>query len=67
MVKISIVRTILSMVVTHGWSIKQLDILNAFLNVNLHKTLYMKQPKGFQDKARPEDVCLLQKALYGLK
>ena len=29
--------------------------------------MYMRQPPGYEDKARPHYVCKLDKALYGLK
>lgn len=66
-VKISIVNTILSLALTHGWSVKQLEVKNAFLNGNIHETVYMRQSKRFQDKSILEDVCLLRKSLYRLK
>lgn len=63
---ISTIRNVLSLV-SNGWTLKQLDVKNVFLNGILQETLYMRQPKGFHDKRRPNDVCLLQKALYRLK
>lgn len=43
-----------------------MDVKNAFLHGDLTETLYMMQPAGFVDKARPEYVCHLHKSLYGL-
>lgn len=65
--KIFTVRTILSLVVTHGWPLKQLNVRNVFLSDNLHEIVYMKQTKDYEDKNGLGDVSLLQKALYGLK
>ena len=49
------------------WSIKQIDIQNAFLHGFLDKDVYMKQPPSFVHPQYPHHVCKLHKALYGLK
>jgi histone deacetylase 1/2 len=38
-----------------------------FLHGILEEDVYMKQPPGFEDSARPHFICKLDKALYGLK
>ena len=43
-----------------------LDIRNAYLHATVKEDIYMKQPPGFVDPGRPNDVCKLKKALYGL-
>ena len=67
MVKSSTIRIIFSLAVTRGWDVQQVDVNNAFLNGNLHETVLMPQPKGFEDPSRPNFVCKLNRALYGLK
>ncbi|XP_019162223.1 PREDICTED: uncharacterized protein LOC109158784 [Ipomoea nil] len=66
-VKPTTVRLLLSLAVSWGWTIRQLDVHNAFLNGNLSETVYMRQPPGYEDKARTDFVCSLQRSLYGLK
>ncbi|GJY45194.1 ribonuclease H-like domain-containing protein [Tanacetum coccineum] len=46
-VKPATIRTVHSLVVSRKWPIYQLDVKNAFLNVDLSKTVYMHQPPGF--------------------
>nr|GEX12494.1 hypothetical protein [Tanacetum cinerariifolium] len=66
-VKSTTIQAVLSLAVTNDWPLRQLDIQNAFLYVNLKGQVYMKQPPGFIDPQRPNHVCLLHKSLYGLK
>jgi histone deacetylase 1/2 len=60
------IRLILTIAITHKWSIQQLDVNNAFLNDILEEEVYMTQPHGF-DSTDSTLVCKLHKALYGLK
>ncbi|KAG9449460.1 hypothetical protein H6P81_009425 [Aristolochia fimbriata] len=60
------ISTVLTLAVGHNWSIRQLDVNNAFLNDNLDEEVYMVQPFGFLDKTHPDAVCRLHKSLYGL-
>jgi hypothetical protein len=44
-----------------------MDVKSAFLNGLLDEEIYMEQPQGFIDPDHPNKVCLLKKAIYGLK
>jgi histone deacetylase 1/2 len=64
-VKIAIIRLVLSIVVSQRWTLRQLDVQNAFLHGVLEEEVYMRQPPGFEQGNGL--VCKLDKALYGLK
>ncbi|KAK8921170.1 hypothetical protein KSP39_PZI019934 [Platanthera zijinensis] len=64
--KLNSVRVLLSVAVHRHWPLHQLDIKNAFLNGDLHETVYMRQPPGFETTGESH-VCLLKKSIYGLK
>ncbi|KAI3746199.1 hypothetical protein L6452_08623 [Arctium lappa] len=66
-VKPTTIRTVLSLAVSRGWSIHQLDVKNAFLHGDLNETVFMFQPPGFTDTTHPNYVYRLRKSLYGLK
>ena len=67
MVKSVTIRIVLTLAVRQGWSIRQLDVNNAFLQGTLKEEVFMIQPPGFVNKTFPDHVCRLKKALYGLK
>lgn len=66
-IKPTTIRIILSLAVSRGWNIRQLDVSNAFLHGNLDDVVYMEQPPGFKDPSKPDFVCCLQRSLYGLR
>jgi histone deacetylase 1/2 len=66
-VKPTTIRLLLSMALTCGWHLRQLDIQNAFLHGVLEEEVYMRQPPGFDDSSCPSYICRLDKAIYGLK
>jgi histone deacetylase 1/2 len=66
-VKVAIIWLILSLAVSKGWSLRQLDVQNAFLHGLLEEEVFMHQPPGYKDSKHPNYVCKLEKAIYGLK
>jgi hypothetical protein len=66
-IKPQTIRLVLSLALIHGWSLRQLDVKNAFLHGSLKEVVYMEQPPGFSNSHFPKHVCRLHKALYGLK
>jgi len=66
-VKPTTIRTVLSLAYSAGWSMKQIDIQNAFLHGLLSEDVHMVQPPGFINPNFPHHVCKLHKAIYGLK
>lgn len=66
-IKSTTVRSVLHLAVNNDWSIRQIDVNNAFLQGRLKDEVYVKQPPGFVDQDRPHFVCRLKKALYGLR
>lgn len=67
MVKPTSICVVLSIAISRGWYLRQLDVNNAFLQGNLFETVYMSQPQGFIDKDHSTHVCKLRKAIYGLE
>ena len=58
---------VLALVSIHNWEVHQVDVKNAYLNMELTETVYMVQPPGFVKTGHGSKVCKLVKALYGLK
>ncbi|GFY89235.1 hypothetical protein Acr_06g0011750 [Actinidia rufa] len=66
--KLTTVRVIISLAASYSWPLHQLDVKNAFLNGDLHETIYMDPPLGFRAEGEyTGKVCCLRKSLYGIK
>lgn len=59
------VRLFLAIAASKSWPMEQLDINNGFLHGYLKEEVYMKAPDGYTVPAN--NVCKLQRSLYGLK
>jgi hypothetical protein len=57
-------RTLLAIAAKFDLELKQLDVVNAFVNCDLDELVFMKMPPGYEEQGR---ICRLRKALYGLR
>jgi hypothetical protein len=64
--KLTTVRLVIALSSIHNWHLHQLDVKNAFLHGELQEDLYMLIPPSIKT-IKPNQVCKLQKSLYGLK
>jgi hypothetical protein len=66
-VKLATVQVVLTLAVSRGWLVHQLNVKNAFLHSTLFEMVYCSQSTGFIDLGHPQLVCQLNKSLYGMK
>ena len=57
---------LLALAAAKDWRVDHLDIKSAFLNGELAKTVFVKQPPSFAIKGKEHRVLRLRKALYRL-
>ncbi|XP_076940390.1 uncharacterized protein LOC143609543 [Bidens hawaiensis] len=53
------IRMVLAIALSQNWSIRQLDVNNAFLHGTLHEDVYMSQPPGYVNPDLPNHLCHL--------
>jgi hypothetical protein len=63
-VKAATIRLILSIAISNGCNLRQLDIQNVILHGVLEEAVYMRQPPSYEHKALPHHICKLDKVLY---
>ncbi|GJR67033.1 copia protein [Tanacetum coccineum] len=61
------IRILLAYAWALDFKLYQMDVKSAFLNGFINEEVYMAQPPGFIDFAKPNYFYKLKKALYGLK
>lgn len=66
-VKHTTICSVIALAIHFKWSIRQLDVQNAFLHGYIFEEVYMRQLAGFIDNQFPHYVCKLHRSLYGLK
>ena len=65
--RLSFIRVLFSIALDQSWPLHQLDVSNAFLYDDLDEQVFMEQPPGYVAQGESSEVCLLKKAIYGLK
>jgi hypothetical protein len=66
-VRISSIRTLISLASINNLEIHQMDVKTAFLNGYLDEEVYIEQSEGFVIPRQENKVCKLVRSLYGLK
>lgn len=61
------IRILLAYACALDFKLFQMDVKSAFLNGFINEEVFVVQPPGFIDLAKPDYVYKLKKALYGLK
>jgi len=64
-VQFKTIHAMIAIAVEKGLLMEHMKVKGAYLNETLKETVYMFQPKGFDDETNW--ICHLKKAIYGLK
>lgn len=67
LVRYDSLRTLLSIVTNQDLELVQFDVKTAFLYGDIDKDIFMKIPQGIEVGDSDNNICKLQKSLYGLK
>jgi hypothetical protein len=65
--RLTTICVLLSLAVSHGLLVHQMDVKTTFLNGELYEEIYMEQPARFVENGQEGMVCKLLKSLYDLK
>eukprot|EP00961_Rhodomonas_salina_P151306 2036860-Rhodomonas_salina.2 len=60
------IRTLISIAVAKGWSIRQGNVKTAYLHAQLPKPIYLRPPRGLEKLLGSGKLLELRKAVYGL-
>ena len=63
-VKMTSIRTILSIAASLDLEVEQLDVKTAFLHGDLEEEIYMEQSEGFEVSGKKHMLCKLYKSLW---
>eukprot|EP00253_Pinus_taeda_P022748 PITA_22748 len=66
-VKMTSIRTILSLVAVEDLHLEQLDLKTTFLHGDLEEEIYMQQPQVYEVKGKEKLVCRLKKSLNNMQ
>ena len=67
--RLVLIRAVLAIINKYDLDVCQMDVKTAFLNGKIEDEIYMEIPEGVNvsEKFRRENVCKIERALYGLK
>ena len=65
--RIESIHLLLALAAAKDWCVHHLDVKSAFLNGELAKMVFIRQPPGFAIKGEEHRVLRLHKVLYGLR
>jgi hypothetical protein len=64
--KMNPIHIVLTLVASHKWEIRRMDVKSALLHGDLQEEIYMEQPPSYVQNDS-NLVCHIKKSLYGLK